>query len=92
MIQCCPLLCDKEFIVRFWNSTCSPFFLTPSRHFFGVEEKVLRQVLNVVKTGINNPNIAPIDTPGDIESLSLFRDGSILGIADHFKPVGVIEV
>jgi hypothetical protein len=70
-----------------------PFFLAPSPRFFGVEEHVFHQVLDVSRGGIGLDRvIEPINVPEETRSLSLLRDGTVLGPARYFEPVDVIDL
>jgi hypothetical protein len=80
---------------RIWHSVRhdSLFLLAPPMRFFGVEEVILRRVLAVAHRGIEAAeNIEPAAVPDSTGSLSVHRDGTVLGPVDYFEPVGVLDL
>ncbi len=86
---------DEHELRHMWRyiRRASPFFLTRPPLFFGVEEAVFTAVMGVARGGLASARqIEAVNVPERTGSLSLLRDGSVLGSADYFEPVGVKDV
>lgn len=86
---------DEIDLPPFWRLVRyeSPFVLAPPMRFFALEEGVFRQVLGVGHRGLDAAaDIEPVAVPEQTGSLSLLRDGTILGSVDYFEPVAVMEL
>ncbi|BCG47248.1 hypothetical protein GEOBRER4_n2075 [Citrifermentans bremense] len=71
----------------------SPFILERPATFFGLDERIFRQVIRVSGNRLDAANeIKPIIVPDETGSLSLLRDGSILGPVDYFRPVDIFRL
>jgi hypothetical protein len=86
---------DEHELRRMWRymRRASPFFLTRPPLFFGVQEAVFTAVMGVARNGLRSAAaIEPVNLPDRTGSLSLLRDGTVLGPADYFEPIGVKDV
>jgi len=70
----------------------SPFVLVPPMRFFGVEKTVFDRVIDVTRQGLDAAAIEPVQLPEQTASLSLLRDGTVLGPARYFEPIDVVEI
>ena len=71
----------------------SPFVLMPPVQFFGVEVAMFDSVLQAARVGVDQrASLEPMFVPDELGSISLLRDGSVLGPASYFETVGVIDV
>lgn len=71
----------------------SPFVLAPPMRFFGLEEEVFQRVLEVGRRGpAAAAEILPVEVPAHMGSLSLLRDGTVIGPVDYFEPVGIMDL
>jgi hypothetical protein len=80
---------------RLWrfNRGVSPFILARPMSLFGVEEHVFNSVLAAARGGADAVHhIEPTQVPDETGSLSLLRDGTVLGPADYFEPVGILDI
>lgn len=78
---------------QLWRMSDAPFVLSPPMRFFGVEQATMRVVKRIAREGLEAAaSIEPTVVPEDTGSLSLLRDGTVLGPADYFEPVGVMEL
>lgn len=85
---------DEEGPRRVWQliRRVSPFVLARPLRFFGIEEHVFNSVLSAIQGGVDTVHeIEQSDVPAQTQSLSLLRDGTVLGPADYFEPIGVRE-
>lgn len=75
-----------------WLRRASPFVLARPLKFFGVEEHVFKSVLKAANGGANALRAIELaSVPEQTGSLSLLRDGTVLGPADYFEPVAIHE-
>lgn len=87
-----PIHSDFLHFWELWDQT-SPFILAPPLQFAGLEEKVMEEVLAVGRLGPRTDrSIAPVEVPEETGTLSLLRDGSVLGPAHYFAPIRVVEL
>jgi hypothetical protein len=86
---------DEHELRRMWRfmRRASPFVLARPPVLFGLEESVFSKVVEVARRGLPAASeLERVNVPERTGSLSLLRDGSIVGPADYFEPVGVTEV
>lgn len=86
--------CPKNEVPWYLNENFNnTFILHQPHHFFGVEEETIRSVIfNLHIKTKNSKTIRTIETPIELETISLLRDGTIFGPADYFRPIGIIEI
>lgn len=84
----------NDFFIDHWNffKNKSPFFIESPMQFFGVEEHIFLSIIKTCREGIDNYfDIKPIEVNNNVEQISLLRDGTILGAAEYFRPIGILE-
>jgi hypothetical protein len=71
----------------------SPFLLASPAQFFGLEEHIMRAVAGAIRRDMAaSAEIERVDLPERPGSLSLLRDGTVLGPAEYFEPIGIFEM
>lgn len=71
----------------------NPLTLHPPVQFFGLEAGMFHSVLQAARAGVDQPTrLEPMFVPDRLGSLSLLRDGSILGPASYFEAIGVVRI
>jgi hypothetical protein len=87
-------LLNAEILGAFWHAIqwSSPFVLAPTPQFFGLEEHIMKTLLDAMRLEREPPDIPIAEVPQDLDALSLHRDGTVLGPADYFRPIGVLRL
>jgi len=72
----------------------NPLTLHTPVQFFGLEAGMFHSVLQAARAGVDQPTprLEPMFVPDRLGSLSLLRDGSILGPASYFEAVDVVRI
>jgi hypothetical protein len=86
---------DERELRHFWRfrRRAAPFVLSRPPLFFGLEETVFNKVVGVARRGLDAASeIEQVRVPEQTGSLSLLRDGTVLGPVTYFEPIGVAEV
>lgn len=84
---------DGYWAFRYDEWRGSPFVLMPPVQFFGLEVSTFDRVLQIARGGVDAPaGLEPVVVPEQLGSISLLRDGSILGPASYFEAVDIYDV
>jgi hypothetical protein len=66
--------------------------LLPPFEFFGLERSTFEGLIRAARASrMDLPAIEPVEVPEALGSISLLRDGSVLGPASYFKRIDVME-
>ena len=85
---------NADILGTFWQAIQwgSPFVLAPAPQFFGLEEHVMKTLLDAIRLDREARDIPIAEVPQDLNGLSMHRDGTVLGPASYFRPVGVLRM
>jgi hypothetical protein len=78
--------------LRWFIPSTSPFVLARPSTFFGVDERAFNNLLAAARRGGDAfHDVEPTEVPTQTGSLSLLRDGTVLGPSNYFAPVDVLD-